>query len=341
MSASNRQWILVRRPQQALSETDFALREAAMPVPDLAAGEVLVRNLLLGFDASQREWLKDQEGYMPPMQIGELMRGFSIAQVLRSENPAYPEGSLLQGLFGWQEYALIDKNQWMPPVPLPAGLPPEMALSAMGATTLTAYFGLLAVGELQAGQTVVVSAAAGATGSAAVQIARLKGARVIGIAGGAEKCAWVCSDLGAEAAIDYRNQNVAERLAALCPEGINLYFDNVGGSILEAAIGNMARHGRIVLCGQISAYDAATPPAGPSNLMTLIYRGVRMEGFLMLDFLDRSGTAMGEIGGWLADGSMIARSDIQEGFENIPRTLMRLFRGENRGKQLLKLADPA
>jgi NADPH-dependent curcumin reductase len=197
------------------------------------------------------------------------------------------------------------------------------------------------VGGLQAGQTVVVSAAAGATGSAAVQIARLKGARVIGIAGGAEKCNWVCAELGAEAAIDYRNENVAERLAALCPEGINLYFDNVGGSILEAAIGNMAHHGRIVLCGQISTYDAATPPAGPANLMTLIYRSVRMEGFLMLDFLDRSGEAMVEIGSWLADGSMIARNDIQQGFENIPRTLMRLFRGENRGKQLLKLADPA
>lgn len=342
MPAINRQWLLRNRPHGALSETDFEYRESAVPQPDIAAGEILVRNLWFGFDASQREWTQDKEGYWPPVALGAVMRSSTVGQVVQSGDPDFPVGCLVQGVDGWQDYTVTHaKAQPLPPTPLPPGIAPATALAVLGATTLTAYFGLTEVGELKPGQTVVVSAAGGATGGAAVQIARLLGARVIGIAGGAAKCAMVCAEYGAEACIDYRHENVRERLAALCPDGIDLYYDNVGGRILEAAIANMAHHGRIVLCGQIASYDTDRPEPGPDNLMTLIYRYVRMEGFLLLAYLHLFGEAMARIGGWVAEGRLHVREDVQEGFENLPRTLMRLYRGENQGKQLLKLGDPA
>ena len=340
MSDINRQWLLRRRPHGNLSESDFEYREVPIPEPDLAAGEFLVRNLYLGFDAAQREWTEDKEGYWPPVAVGAVMRSAAVSQVVRSTNADFPEGTLVQAMFGWQDYATAGSALPLPPSALPPGIAPTTALAVFGATTLTAYFGLTEVGGLSAGQTVVVSAAGGATGSAAVQIARLRGARVIGIAGGADKCATVCAEYGADAAIDYRTENVAARLAQLCPTGINLFYDNVGGNILEAAIANMAHHGRIVLCGQISGYDLDSPQPGPSNLMTLVYRYVRMEGFLLLAYVHLIGQAMQEIGAWVATGKLHVREDLQHGFENIPRTLMRLYRGENNGKQLLKLRDP-
>ena len=336
MAQSNRQWLLARRPSGALQESDFRFCEVPVPSPDLDAGEVLLRNLWLGFDATQREWVKDQPGYLPPVGIGEVMRASSVAQVMRSRNPALPEGALVQGLYGWQDYALARTDDAIPPSLLPPGVTPELALAALGGTALTAYFGLMDVGGLAEGKTVVVSAAGGATGSMAVQIARLRGARVIGIAGGAAKCSWV-RNLGAEDCIDYRHELITERLSALCPAGIDIAFDNVGGDQLEAMIANIAQGGRVVLCGQISAYDADTTPAGPRNLLNLVYRRARMEGFLMLDYLHRTGEAFAEIGPWLARGELGWQADVQEGFENIPRTLIRLFRGENTGKQLLRI----
>ncbi len=339
MSMCNRQWILARRPGGHLVEADFHYRETPVPEPDLDSGQVLLQNLWLGFDATQREWLKDQEGYLPPVAVGEVVRASSVARVVRSRNPALPEGALVQGLFGWQDYTLARTDDPIPPSLLPPGVNPEMALAALGGTALTAYFGLVDIGGLGAGKTVVVTAAGGATGSMAVQIARLRGARVVGVAGGAEKCAWVKS-LGAEDCIDYRNEDLPQRLAALCPDGIDIAFDNVGGAQLEALIGRIAPRGRVVLCGQIASYDAATPPPGPQNLMNLIYRRARIEGFLMLDFLHRTGEAFAELGPWLASGQLSWNSDVQEGFERIPQTLLRLFRGENLGKQLLRI-EPA
>jgi len=336
MPPINRQWVLARRPEGSLQETDFAYRETAVPQPDLDAGEVLLQNLWLGFDATQREWLKDQEGYLPPVGLGEVVRASSVARILRSANPALPEGALVQGLYGWQDYALARPEDPLPPSPLPPGVTPEMALAALGGTALTAYFGLVDVGGITPGKTVVVSAAGGATGSMAVQIARLRGARVIGIAGGSRKCDWVKS-LGAEACIDYRTEDLVQRLSSLCPAGVDIAFDNVGGPQLEAMIACIAQGGRVVLCGQIAGYDAATPPAGPRNLMNLIYRRARLEGFLMLDYLHRSTEAFAELGPWLASGQLQWQSDVQEGFERIPRTLLRLFRGENLGKQLLRI----
>lgn len=333
----NRQWLLAHRPEGALSETDFRYHEAPVPEPDLAAGEVLVQNRWLGFDATQRLWVTEQEGYMPPVELHAVMRASTISEVIRSANPALPEGALLQGMYGWQDYALARARDPVPPTPLYPGVTPGMALAVLGATGLTAYFGLLETGALKSGDTVLVSAAAGATGSLVVQVARLLGARVIGIAGGAEKCAWVRDALGASAAIDYRNEDVSARLGELCPEGVDIYFDNVGGPILEAAIGNIAARGRIVLCGQIADYDTTGAATGPRNLMKLIMRRARMEGFLVLDHLPRAGEAMACLGGWLAEGKLQWAEDVQHGFDNIPRTLMRLFRGENRGKQLLQI----
>ena len=256
MALTNRRWVLARRPVGALRESDFLRHDVTMPEPELGEGEVLLRNLWLGFDATQREWVKDQPGYLPPVGLGDVMRASSVAEVVRSTDPALPEGALVQGLFGWQDYALARADDPIPPALLPSGVTPEMALAALGGTALTAYFGLVDVGGLSAGKTVVVSAAGGATGSMAVQIARLRGARVFGIAGSAGKCAWV-RGLGAEDCVDYRSEDLPARLAALCPDGIDIAFDNVGGAHLEAMVGAIAPHGRVVLCGQIAGYDAA------------------------------------------------------------------------------------
>ncbi|MDB5421553.1 MAG: NADP-dependent oxidoreductase, partial [Brevundimonas sp.] len=219
------------------------------------------------------------------MALGEPVRGSAAARVVASANPAYPEGALVRGLFSWQDYAIAARRREAPPVLIPDGVTPEEALGVLGGASLTAYIGLKTVGRLKAGETVLISGAAGAVGSMAVQIARLNGARVIGIAGGPEKCRWLVEDYGADAAIDYRNENVAERLATLAPDGINLFFDNVGGETLEAGIAHIARFGRIVLCGAITGYNDATPAPGPRNLMRLISQRAEMRGFILLDHL--------------------------------------------------------
>jgi NADPH-dependent curcumin reductase CurA len=223
---------------------------------------------------------------------------------------------------------------------IPSSRPATDYMSVLGGTGLTAYFGLLDVGRPKTGETVVISGAAGATGSTAVQISRLIGCRTIAIAGGAEKCRWVVETLGADAAIDYKTDNLSARLHELCPDGIDVYFDNVGGSTLEACIGRMKLHGRIACCGMISTYNDATPTPGPSNLFELITRRIRMEGFLASDFASRFGEGRRALEGWLDAGTLKAFVDVQAGFENIPTTFMRIFSGANIGKQTLKIADP-
>lgn len=340
MQTLNRQWLLVRRPHGMVRETDFEYRETALPQPDLAAGELLVRNLMLSFDPAMRGWMDDKPSYLPPVQLGAPMRAGAIAQVVRSGNPHFPVGSLVQGLFGWQDYAVANRAGEVPANAVPAGVPLALPLGALGGSSLTAYFGLLDVGAVKAGETVVVSGAAGAVGSVVAQIARIKQCRVIGIAGGAEKCAWLRDECGLDATIDYKNENVEQRLGELCPRGIDVFFDNVGGAILEAAIEHIAERGRIVLCGGISGYNDAESQPGPRNLMNLVTRRVRMEGFIMIDYMDRLGEAAADLSSWVFGGKIKYREDIREGFENIPQTLLRLFSGSNQGKQLLKLADP-
>lgn len=333
----NRQWLLARRPRGPVSVDDFARRDAPMPRADLAVGEILVRNLMLGFDPAQRGWMDDVPSYLPPIMIDEPVRGSAAARVIASANPAYPEGSMVRGLFGWQDYAVAGRAGDPDPVPITEDTAPEEALGIFGAASLTAYVGMYDVGRLRAGDCVLVSGAAGAVGSVAIQIARLAGARVIGIAGGAEKCRWLIEDYGADAAIDYRAEDVRARLGALAPEGIDLFFDNVGGATLEAGIAHIARFGRIVLCGAISGYNDTQAAVGPRNLVRLIPQRAEMRGFILLDHLDRVPSAMVELRQWVRSNRIRYRTDIQHGFDAIPQTFLRLFNGSNQGKQLLRI----
>lgn len=331
----NRQWRLAERPTGMVDVRHFTYHEAPVPTPK--DGEVLARTLYVSFDPAMRAFLNDRPSYVAPQPVGEVMRAGAIAQVIESRSAACVPGDLVMGGFGWQDYATADGTQVMK---LSASRPATDYMSVLGGTGLTAYFGLLEIGRPQSGDTVVVSGAAGATGSTAVQIARLSGCRTVAIAGGAQKCRWTVDALGAHAAIDYKAEDVGERLTALCPEGIDVYFDNVGGSTLQACIGRMKLHGRIALCGMISTYNDATPTPGPSNLFELITRRVRMEGFLIGDYASRFADARQALERWMNEGQLKAFVDVQEGFENIPKTFMRIFIGSNVGKQTLKIADP-
>lgn len=337
----NRSWRLASRPVGMVAESDFECVEE--PVAELQEGEFLVRNLYFAFEPAMRGWLNDVKSYVPPVGIGEVMRSSTVGQVVESKNPRYQQGSIVSGTLGWQEYAISDGR----PGPmggvttLPPGTSPTLALGALGGTGLTAYFGMLEVGKPRPGDTVVVSGAAGATGSVAGQIARIAGAgKVVGIAGGPEKCAWLEEELGFDAAIDYKEGPVRARVHAECPRGVDVFFDNVGGSILDEMLLEMAIGGRIALCGGISAYNEKELPPGPANYMQLVIRRCTMQGFLLLDYLAQARQATERMGAWIADGRLRSEEDVQEGFENAPATLLRLFQGKNRGKQLLKIAEP-
>jgi NADPH-dependent curcumin reductase len=260
--------------------------------------------------------------------------------VIESRAPGFTRGDLVQGTFGWQDYAVARPGGPVPVVKLPPGVPPTWALGVLGITGLTAYFGLLDIGRPKKGETVVVSGAAGATGSVAAQIARTLGCRVIGIAGGPEKCRWLTERARLDAAIDYKRENVPARLRELCPKGIDVYFDNVGGAILDAVLAQIADRARIALCGGISQYNEKEPPPGPRNIMSLVIHRARMEGFIVLDYLPRMGEGIGRLLSWVQAGEIAFEEDVQQGFENIPKTLLRLFEGRNLGKQLLHVADP-
>ncbi len=335
----NRQWVLARRPHGMVNRDDFEYRETDIPTP--GDGELLLRNLYLSFDPTQRGWMEDRESYLPPVQIGEVMRAGSVAQVAESNHPDFYRGDVVQTTGGWQDFVVVRPGGGiMPATPIPPGVPPTLALSVLGVTGLTAYWGLLDLGRPEAGETVLVSGAAGATGSVAAQIARIKGCRVVGIAGGDTKCRWLREQARLDGVIDYKSEDVGRRIGELCPDGIDVYFDNVGGPMLEAALDHIAMRARVVLCGGISGYNDTEPQPGPKNLMNLVVMRARMEGFIVIDYLDRSAQAAGDLMGWIESGELVHQEDIQEGFENIPDTLTRLFTGKNLGKQLLRIADP-
>jgi NADPH-dependent curcumin reductase CurA len=333
---NNRQWTLARRPQGSVRPEDFLLVEGPAPTP--AEGEVLVRTLLISCDPTQRGWMA-ADTYLPMVRIGDVMRSIAGGVVVESRHPGLRPGQLVTGMFGWQEWAVARPGTASGPTPVPPGVPLETALSILGLTGITAYFGLLEIGRPQPGETVVVSGAAGATGSAVGQIARLQGCKVVGIAGGPEKCRFLTEELGFDAAIDYRSEDVSARLKALCPKGIDIFFDNVGGAILDAALARLAMRGRIVLCGAISQYSDDRPAPGPKNYLNLLMRRGRMEGFIVIDYLPRASEAVGALAGWLREGKLKDRVDVQQGFEQVPAALVRLFTGENRGKQLVKVGD--
>lgn len=335
---TNRQWRLARRPRGLVKETDFTWVEE--PVPALADGQLLVRTLYLSMDPTQRGWMS-RDTYVPAIAIGEVIRSFGVGQVLESKHPKFALGEIVQGGLGWQDYLVTDGGGALPLSRLPKGVDIPLAMSVLGLTGITAYFGLLEVGRPQPGETVVVSGAAGATGSVVGQIAKIKGCRVIGIAGGAEKCAWLTKEAGFDAAIDYKSERVDRRLAELCPKGIDVFFDNVGGEILDAALGNLGMRGRVVLCGAIAIYNEKVPPPGPRNYLSLLVNRGRMEGFIVLDFMPRADEAVAALSQWVREGRLKHEEDVQEGLENAPQTLLRLFEGKNRGKQLLKVAEPS
>lgn len=281
-------------------------------------------------------WMEARVDYVAPLQIGDVMRGGGAGEVIESRHPDYAVGDRVMGHWGWRRYALSD-GHGVPLNKIPAGIEPATALNVLGITGLTAFFGMLDVGQPQAGDTVLVSGAAGATGSVAGQLARIAGARVIGIAGGADKCAWLVDELGFEAAIDYKSEDVAARVKALCPDGVNVYYDNVGGEILDIALARLAKGARVVLCGGISRYNETGTIPGPVNYFNLIYRSARMEGFLLFDYATRFPEAIEALSGHLRSGELRHRETIFKGFEQLPRALMNLFTGGNIGKQLVEV----
>jgi NADPH-dependent curcumin reductase CurA len=329
----NRQWLLARRPQGAMQDGDFNFVETDAPTP--GEGEVLVRNLMLSCDPTQRGWIA-RDSYLPAVKIGEVVRSIGAGRIVASNHPGFAVGDVVSGLTGWQDYVAMRPTGQLNK--LPPGTPLELAMGVLGLTGITAYFGLLEVGRPAAGETVVVSGAAGATGSVVGQIAKIKGCHAIGIAGGAEKCHWLTDEAGFDAAIDYKSEDVQARLKELCPKGIDIFFDNVGGDILDAALARLAMRGRAVLCGGIANYNATEPPPGPKNYLNLIVQRGRMEGFIVLDYMPRAAEAIGALAGWVHEGKLKTKVDTQHGLENAPETLRRLFEGRNEGKQLLRVA---
>jgi NADPH-dependent curcumin reductase CurA len=334
MSPTNHQIRLAARPSGLPGPECWELREE--PVPDPADGEFVVEASHISLDPAMRGWMNEGRSYIEPVELGAVMRAGAVGQVVASAHPTFAEGDHVYGNFGVQEYAISDGAGVVKVDPDLAPLP--TFLGALGMTGMTAYFGLLDVGRLQDGDTVVVSGAAGAVGSVAGQIARIKGCRVIGIAGGGEKCRWITEELGFDAAIDYRAENVAAALRTNVPDGLDVYFDNVGGEILDAALTRLARGARIVICGAISQYNASEGMRGPANYMSLLVNRASMTGMVVFDFAGRYPQAAAELAGWLKQGQLIAREDVVQGeVADFPSVLLRLFHGENTGKLVLAL----
>ena len=329
----NRQFRLAARPVGLPKGSDWSLVEE--PVREPGEGEFLIRIEYISLDPAMRGWMNDGKSYVPPVAIGEVMRAGGAGEVVASNHPGFPVGSKVSGLFGVQQYAMSNGKGVQRVDTALAPLPTY--LGVLGMTGMTAYFGLLDVGAAKTGDTVVVSGAAGAVGMVVGQVAKILGCRVVGIAGGAEKCRWLVDELGFDAAIDYKYADLRKALREHCPQGIDVYFDNVGGEILDLALAQLAMHARVVVCGAISQYNATDGVKGPANYLSLLVNRARMQGMVVFDYAARYGEAAREMGAWLADGRLKSREDIVEGFDTFPDALLRLFRGENTGKLLLKV----
>ncbi|HYB29164.1 MAG TPA: NADP-dependent oxidoreductase [Solirubrobacteraceae bacterium] len=334
MSELNAQWRLAARPVGLPKPSDWEYVEE--PAPEPAEGQFQVRLEYLSLDPAMRGWMNDGRSYVPPVAIGEVMRGGGLGRVTDSRHPDFNAGDLVSGMFGIQRYALSD-GQGVRNVDTTLA-PAPVHLGTLGMTGLTAYFGLLDVGRPEAGQTVVVSGAAGAVGNVAGQIARIRGCKTIGIAGGPEKCDWLTEELGFDAAIDYKAGEVRAELRRQAPEGVDVYFDNVGGEILDEVLLRLARHARVVICGAISQYNADQPPRGPANYMQLLVERASMTGFLVFDYAQRYREAIAQLADWLQTGELISREDIvRTGLDRFPDVFLRLFQGDNVGKLILQL----
>ena len=339
MNITNHQFRLAARPSGLPKRTDWKYTEE--PVADPAPGQVVIKNLYLSLDPAMRGWMNEARSYIEPVKIGDVMRAGGVGRVITSQNPGFAVGDYVTGMLNVQEFAIsdgkgltkIDPQIGGKPVPLP------VFISALGMPGLTAYFGLLDVGQAKAGDTVVVSGAAGAVGMVVGQIAKIKGCRVVGIAGGPAKCAYVVKELGFDACIDYKAEDVKKALHQHCPQGVNVYFDNVGGEILDAVLLFLARGARVVICGAISQYNSTGGVKGPSNYLSLLVNGARMEGFVVFHFAARYGEGIRDMATWMAQGKLKSKEDIVEGLQTFPETLLKLFSGENLGKLVLKVAD--
>jgi hypothetical protein len=322
---------LARRPTGMAKREDFSIEDG--PVAQTGPGEFRVKVEYISLDPAMRGWMNAGKSYVPPVGIGDVMRAGAAGRVLASKHPGFAAGDHVVGMFGVQEYALSDGKGVAKVDPGLAPLP--VFLGALGMPGMTAYFGLLDVGQAKAGETVVISGAAGAVGSVVGQVAKLKGCRAVGIAGGADKCRFITAELGYDAAIDYKSEDVARALRRHCPKGVDVYFDNVGGDILDAALAQLALRGRVVLCGAISQYNSTTGVKGPSNYLSLLVNRGRMEGMIVFDYAHRYPEAARELAGWLAAGKLKTREDVVDGLENFPEALLKLFKGENTGKLVL------
>ncbi len=328
-----RQWLLNDHPRgRGIEDGDFKLVTVDLPAP--AEGQMLLKTLYLAFDPAQKGWMENIADYVAPMNIGDAMRGSAIMEVMESNGGKFSVGTIIAGSSIWSEY-VVHSGEGLNAAA--AGLPPTAMLSVLGTTGMTAWCGLFKVGEPVAGDTVVVSGAAGATGSVVGQLAKIAGCKTIGIAGGKEKCAWLVDEAGYDHAIDYKSEDVRARLKELAPSGIDVIFDNVGGKILNDMLGELATAARVVICGGISRYETGTLPAGPENYFNLVFRRARMAGFIVIDWMSEFPAIRKRMASLIADGRLTYREDVQHGFENAPATLKRLFTGLNKGKQLLKL----
>jgi NADPH-dependent curcumin reductase CurA len=330
---TNQKWLLKSRPVGLFKDSDFEWHEE--PLPALKDGEILVRQVLMSLDPTNKVWAT-QDSYLPAVPLGEVMRSFGIGVVEESRDPNFSPGDVVNGMFMWQLYAIVNGaglSKLMKGVPLAA------FMGVLGPIGLTAYFGLLDIAKPKEGETLVVSAAAGAVGSLVGQIGKIKGCYVVGLAGSDDKCRWVKEELGFDAAINYKTEDVAAAMKAACPRGIDIYFDNTGGEILNAALALINLRARIPMCGAISQYTATEPVPGPANLFNLISRRARMEGFLVLDYLPRAAEAIPDLMGWMQTGRLKFRVDIADGLKEAPRAINKLFEGTNMGKLAVKVSD--
>jgi NADPH-dependent curcumin reductase CurA len=335
MNLVNHQFRLAARPVGMPKRDDW--NYTSEPVGEPAAGELLIKVLYISLDPAMRGWMNEGKSYIPPVGIGEVMRAGAVGRVIASQNPGFAVGDCVYGTLGVQEYA-VSTGKGL--TKIDAGATPlPVYLGVLGMPGMTAYFGLLEVGQPKPGETVVVSGAAGAVGMVVGQIAKIKGCRVVGIAGGAQKCQYVVSELGFDAAIDYKSADVKEMLRKHCPKGVDVYFDNVGGEILDVVLTQLARGARIVICGAISQYNNTGPIKGPANYLSLLVNRASMKGMVVFDYADRYATAAREMAGWMAAGKLRSREHVVEGLETFPETLLKLFKGENLGKLVLKVAE--
>jgi hypothetical protein len=328
----NRQWLYAKQPAGKIAADTFEWTETAIPAPK--AGEVLVQTRMLSLDPANRAWMMGKT-YRDALQPGQVMSGFAIGEVVDSQASGLVPGDIVEGDWGWQDYGALPARGLTKRT---TKAPLEMLIGPLSITGLTAYFGLLEVGQPKPGDTVLVSAAAGAVGTMAGQIAKLAGCRVIGTAGGQDKCDWLVRELGFDAAVDYKAGGVRRALAAACPAGIDVYFDNTGGAVLDAALSLMNLHGRIACCGNVSQYDVEKPAPGPMAVPGLVVtKRLRMEGFIVMDFFDRRAEAESRLARWVEEGRIKAIVDVVDGLEKAPQALIGLFEGRNRGKMAVRV----